>query len=639
MTHLAFESRHEERPQTFANTQVELLRSPIVLEPVVRTPQAAAFFASHPELAPIPWLTKQLGISAVGQSELYKVSLKTVDPDISAHIVNAVLDSYFTLRGQDETERVERMIRLLEEERERRARDVASLGSAVEALGKNSPAKKGDAGSSQAGATPVTALAEIQGRLITMEVETEMLRAKIRAAEEAKPAAKAPAQAVATGPEATEIKKAIAEKRTKLAEIENRSVLGRNEPSYQRLEAELRIDQQKLAELSRQQAPAEVQERPGSIAALRSELEGRLSAAKLLRDRYTAQVKQIEQLDRPTPEHVELDAKRAELERAEKVLEQISERLATLRTEQRAPGRVSLMRRAEVPIAPLEKLPLKLIALAVLAGLGLPVAAAVAWELRAKRINDAQSFGERSSVTVLAEVPRLSPQVIAATFADPAEGSPQVQAFHESFDILRTSMVLSDNSGDVKILAVTSAIPHEGKTSVSIELAKSIARATGEPSLLIDGDMRLPDVHRRLRVPQDPGLAQVLAGQCSSAEAIFPAANGEIHVMPAGRLVVNPHLLLNNGRLDALLAELRGRYRNIVVDTPPVLLVGETLALAKAADACLVCVMRDVSRSDQFEKARQRLEAAGCRVAGAVLSGVPWSHVTYHYGNYSYGSL
>jgi Mrp family chromosome partitioning ATPase len=92
--------------------------------------------------------------------------------------------------------------------------------------------------------------------------------------------------------------------------------------------------------------------------------------------------------------------------------------------------------------------------------------------------------------------------------------------------------------------------------------------------------------------------------------------------------------VFGNGALGSVLDQLRREYRHIIIDTPPVLPAAEAIVLAKASDACLLCVMRDVSRIDQVKKAYDRLTAAGARVAGGVFSGVPTAKYAYLYGDY-----
>ncbi len=186
----------------------------------------------------------------------------------------------------------------------------------------------------------------------------------------------------------------------------------------------------------------------------------------------------------------------------------------------------------------------------------------------------------------------------------------------------------------MRILAITSAANHEGKTSVASQLAMSLARATGKMTLLIDGDMRSPDVHQVFGVARGPGLAEVLSNECTLADAIVPTHNPNVQLLTAGRLKVSPHRLLGNGAWKSLLAQIPASYGYVIVDTPPVLAASEALVLAKHADAILICVMRDVSRADQVRKASNLLTAAGGCPVGTVLNGVPTRSYKYYYGTY-----
>ena len=154
--------------------------------------------------------------------------------------------------------------------------------------------------------------------------------------------------------------------------------------------------------------------------------------------------------------------------------------------------------------------------------------------------------------------------------------------------------------------------------------------------LLIDGDMRSPDIHNVFDVDLEPGLAKVLSGECRLEDAIVTSWNDIVHLLPAGRLTVNPHTLLGNGACKSLLGQIPSCYRYILIDTPPVLSASEALVLAKAADASLVCVMRDVSRVDQLARILKRLEAAGSHPVGMVFSGVSVKDYSYRWGEYSY---
>ena len=112
--------------------------------------------------------------------------------------------------------------------------------------------------------------------------------------------------------------------------------------------------------------------------------------------------------------------------------------------------------------------------------------------------------------------------------------------FEESIDSLRTSLLLANEEHDMQVISICSAVSGEGKTSVSSQLAVSIARATGQPVLLIDADMRAPDIHQIFEVPLSPGLADVLDQRDSLEKSINRSWSDHVHLLPAGVLDKRP---------------------------------------------------------------------------------------------------
>jgi capsular exopolysaccharide synthesis family protein len=212
----------------------------------------------------------------------------------------------------------------------------------------------------------------------------------------------------------------------------------------------------------------------------------------------------------------------------------------------------------------------------------------------------------------------------------------ELQLFEESIDGLRTYLTLVRSLQGMRVLAVASAVSREGKTSLACQLAISVASASREPTLLIDGDIRSPDIHRIFSVDRSPGLVDVLSGDVPAEEAIESGFSDTLHLLTAGQLMTSPHRLLGGGEFSQLIETLKGKYRYIIIDTPPILPASEALVIARAADAAIVCVRRDYSRVKQVKEAFARLQAAGVRTAGAVLNGIPSRDYAARYGSYYY---
>ncbi|MHC4178144.1 MAG: polysaccharide biosynthesis tyrosine autokinase, partial [Planctomycetota bacterium] len=382
--------------------------------------------------------------------------------------------------------------------------------------------------------------------------------------------------------------------------------------------------------------PAVINQRKDELAGMYSQLRRCESTAQRLQERQN-QAKELEQDKRKEAgvRTVELEFAQSELARAQEVLNKIADRILALETEHGAPPRVTKQFKASAPTAPTNSWYTRAL-LAVLTSFCLPFGLALLWERLVRRVTDAQQLEEHSNVAVVGEVARLPVRTVVPRGASSKRVGRALGIFEESIDSLRTCLILSEPLSDMKVLAVTSGTKREGKTSVAVQLAMSIARASGEPTLLVDGDMRSPDIHNLLDVPLEPGLGDVLAKQCPLKDAIVSDWSQPVHLLPAGKLHASPHKLLGNGVVESLFEEIRGAYRYVVVDTPPILAAGEALVLARAADASLICAMRDVSRIDQIKKTHERLLAANARPVGIVLNGIPAKRYTYRYGNYAY---
>jgi len=438
------------------------------------------------------------------------------------------------------------------------------------------------------------------------------------------------------------IKTRIAEKRVRQQNVKALSTYGENDPSYRQLAEEIETDNLTLQRafdvvrpiVEQQMRAGTLMEQKTLLSQMRSDLEGYRLTEKMLRDRYDSQLKKISESGSHS---LDLEFARAELAREEEVFEQIAQRALALRTEMRAPAQVTLMKRADTPSAPLQSLPLKQMALALLLSFGLPFAPAVLWERTARRVMDAKQL-KQLDLPFVAEVAALPTEGKMDQRGKAHRANLALNMFEESVDSLRTSLLLAERRNPLQVVLVASAISGEGKTSIASQLAVSMGRASTEPTLLIDADMRSPDIHRIFDLSSEHGLANVLSGSCQVEEAIERGWNENVHILPAGMLQSNPHELFGNGAFEDLLNRVRTRYRRIIIDSPPILSASESLMMAKHADATLLCVMRDHSRLQQLERAHERLEGIGVWPVGAVLSGMPLRRYAYAYGAYAYNS-
>jgi capsular exopolysaccharide synthesis family protein len=433
------------------------------------------------------------------------------------------------------------------------------------------------------------------------------------------------------------LRRRLGEAQALIQEHERTSVNLAKNPRYQQLTQQRTGDEERLQTRLGELRSAVVKEmeaalrlkRTDEVAALRQSLDAKRLAVDILRERM-----QKERANQQVykGETVELEFLRTDYESAAKVFEAINERIVSMRLEQHAPDRVMLFKEAAAPAFPDEALPYKHMALAAFLAGALPFGLALAFEFFQRRVSCRRQLESASRVPVVAEVtamPRLSSRAIGGDGENR-----ELQLFQESIFGLRTQLLLDKSAGELRTLAVTSAVSREGKTSVAVQLAISIARSTGQLTLLIDGDLRCPDVHRIFEIDRSPGLAEVLAGASPLNAALETSFDEYLHVLPAGRAAAVPHRLFGGPAFGEMLARLTKRYRFIVIDTPPILPASEAVIMARAADATVLCARRDFSRLDQVTEAYSRLRTAGVALSGTVLNGIPPATYAYRYGAY-----
>ena len=161
----------------------------------------------------------------------------------------------------------------------------------------------------------------------------------------------------------------------------------------------------------------------------------------------------------------------------------------------------------------------------------------------------------------------------------------------EQFRMLRTNIMFpAEGKPSPRTILVTSALPGEGKSFVSSNLALTIAQNIDKHVLLIDCDMRRPTVHKLFGYENVPGLSNYLTGERALQDLLIKTGNNHLSILPGGPVPPNPAELLSSNRMLALLREVRARYddRYIIIDSPPPHLTAESKALAQFVDGIIL---------------------------------------------------
>ncbi len=204
----------------------------------------------------------------------------------------------------------------------------------------------------------------------------------------------------------------------------------------------------------------------------------------------------------------------------------------------------------------------------------------------------------------------------------------------EAFRALRTNVTFVGAEKPLQFISVTSPGPGEGKSTTAANLAVALAQG-GQRTLLIDGDLRRPLMHRAFALVQEPGLTDVLVGRAAAREVIRPEVAPNLDVLPSGAIPPNPSELLGSAAMHALINSLRRDYHYIIIDTPPTLPVTDASVVASSADAAILVLRSGDTEETAAQRALDQLQRVHARIAGAVLNGVSSRH-DHYYTYYSY---
>jgi capsular exopolysaccharide synthesis family protein len=302
-------------------------------------------------------------------------------------------------------------------------------------------------------------------------------------------------------------------------------------------------------------------------------------------------------------------------------------------------GRVEIMDLAAKPYAPVASLrPLKL-GVGLFAGLLVGSLAAFLVEFRDTSIRRREELEALLHLPSLGVVPkttawRVGPRRFASFWPHrddngtaAADGGPeslitlsdQPSLGREAYRALRANLLFSCIGERIKTVAVTSAVPGEGKTLTAANLAVTVARE-GASVLLVDCDLRRGQLHRLFRVPSAPGLSDLLAPH--SVGTLAPAAKPGLSLLPRGTASSSEITRLTEPAMRDVLRALEDRFDFIILDTPPVLAVADAVVLSALADAVLLVVRAGSSDRETVRQALGKLALVGAPVVGTVFNGV-----------------
>lgn len=190
----------------------------------------------------------------------------------------------------------------------------------------------------------------------------------------------------------------------------------------------------------------------------------------------------------------------------------------------------------------------------------------------------------------------------------------------EQYKLIRANLdfTLPENE-KCPIIGVTSSMRGEGKSTTAVNLAYVFAEK-GSKVLLIDGDLRIPSVAKKLQIDSAPGLADLLRGKSKECFAFQNYLLDNWFILPSGDIPPNPSELLGSGRMENVLNQLREVFDYIIIDLPPVNLVSDAVAISRLISGMIVVIREEYTEKKELEKCFRQLKLSNVKVLGCVMN-------------------
>ena len=205
----------------------------------------------------------------------------------------------------------------------------------------------------------------------------------------------------------------------------------------------------------------------------------------------------------------------------------------------------------------------------------------------------------------------------------------------EAYRVIRTGVQFAQAGNELKSIAITSCTPNEGKSMTVGNLAIVLTQA-GKSVLLMDCDMRNPTVHKNFNLSNKVGLSSCISMGTAVADAVQATGIEGLDALTAGVIPPNPSELLGSERMKSILQRAQEEYDYVLIDTPPVLPVTDTLVLSNFVDGVIMVIDSGEVKVEMAREVKNQLVHAGANILGVVLNKVRSEHHGYGYGYYYY---
>ncbi len=560
-------------------------------------------------------------IAQVPNSQVFRISYLAPQAEVAAMVANIYTEEYIKMRFESSQETRLQARRLLE-------RELATLETRVQESEKElvayAEAHNMYRNESGQGDLAQDKLAMLARQLIEAESEEVAAQSRLETVRQA---------SLADFPKSLETE-LLSSRRSALLQLEHdltslRASFGENWPAVRQKREEIANVTEQLNR-EREAVLAQAREQGAQDLRTAENKRSRLAAAKAEQEKLVVDLQKAS---------VQYNIIRREVETNQKLFEGIMSRL---REAGIAPGMelgdVHVLERAMPNPAVARPNVFWNLLLAAVLGLALGLSVAMVHDFWRGSITTIEDLEQVSPLPVLATVPEVRPArlklanvsglvVWRSGATDEATGRPSstradISQTPEGSEAIRTlcaALLLSQSTRPPRILAVTSAAPGEGKTTVAVQLARALAD-TGARTLLIECDMRRPAFGEEFGIDADGGLSLFLAGHVIRP-TVHPTSNRALFVIGAGPTAPNPVALLNSDRMSKFLEAMADAFKFVIVDTPPAVPMADARVVGAKADGVLIVVRAGQTPAHALRRVQVALERTGSTILGTVLNG------------------
>lgn len=307
-------------------------------------------------------------------------------------------------------------------------------------------------------------------------------------------------------------------------------------------------------------------------------------------------------------------------------------------------GSINTIDKAKVYKTPVAPNMTKNAVIGAVAGMLIAVLIIILTDFFDNTVKDSETISKKHQLAVLGEIQEKGSKKSRQKERDHYLITDKTVPFNitESYKAMRTNLIFSLSTSDKKIVAVSSALPGEGKSTIAANLAIAFSQLNENKVLLIDADMRKPVQHRLFNVKNNAGIAEYLGKMKQKGECVQKSDVPNLDIITSGSLPPNPSELLGSEQMEKLLTEVSAEYDYILIDMPPVNIVSDPLTIGKSISGMVVVTHYGKTTYDDVDELMRKVQTSDTKLLGLVLNEIKSKHngkygYSKKYKYYSYG--